>query len=159
MVDAHGWRARCNPTRPTRPSFPKLGRWPYSSKTSPAGRFDPKWRPPRFFWGVLRPPPVRVRSSRALSVRHTRSHSLMAHARITQSNKKGVVSVWVALYLPRIILRPAPMFWPAWEAPLFCPACRPMMVLPAARVSSLKSLLASSAGLGPSLGPVHSGWR
>ena len=60
-------------------------------------------------------------------------------------------------YLFKMILRPAPMFWPAWVAPLFVPAWRPMAVLPAAIVSSLNSRLFSSEGLGPNQGPGHSG--
>lgn len=60
-------------------------------------------------------------------------------------------------YFPRMILRPAPMFWPAWEAPLLVPACSPMMVCPAASVSSEKLRLHSSAGFGPRNGPANSG--
>jgi len=63
----------------------------------------------------------------------------------------------VSAYLPRMIFLPAPIFDPACVAPLFCPACSPMMVCPALSCSSLKSLLHSSDGFEPKLGPFHSG--
>lgn len=66
-----------------------------------------------------------------------------------------VVVVWI--YLPKMILRLDPILCPACEAPLFWPAWRPMIVLPAASCSSVKSRLDSSAGFGPSWGPVKSG--
>lgn len=124
--------------------------------------------PTRGNW-AMRAAPARVRSTfhcRSQSPHHTRrtlavtTQSLVVtKSRIrktTTLNNKACIGGF-GPYLPRMILRPAPMFCPAWEAPLFCPACRPMMVLPAFNCSSLKSRLASSAGLGPSLGPVHSG--
>lgn len=123
--------------------------------------------PARGMFGRVRAAPVRVRSF--CSTRRTVSHritlivtqSLVANKTTTTTttlNMKACIGVgWRRAYLPRMILRPAPMFWPAWEAPLFWPAWRPMMVWPALSCSSLKSRLDSSAGLGPSLGPVHSG--
>lgn len=63
----------------------------------------------------------------------------------------------LGIYFPMMILRPAPRFCPACDAPLLLPAWSPMTAFPAAIVSSSKSRLFSSDGLGPSHGPVHSG--
>ena len=69
----------------------------------------------------------------------------------------AILLLAVHVYLPRMILRPAPIFEPACVAPLFVPAWSPMTALPAAIVSSSKSRLFSSEGFGPSHGPDHSG--
>ena len=44
---------------------------------------------------------------------------------------RGTPAIGGFFHLLRIILRPAPIFCPAWVAPLLVPAWRPMTVLPA----------------------------
>lgn len=56
-----------------------------------------------------------------------------------------------------MILREAPKLWPDCEAPRFVPACKPMIASLARKVSSENSRRFSSAGRGPSTGPLYSG--
>lgn len=90
-------------------------------------------------------------------VRHDNLSRLFSRCVLKILRSNVVMSKFGFFHFPRMILRPAPRFCPAWLAPLFDPACSPMMPSPALSCSSVNSRLFSSAGFGPKCGPGHSG--